>query len=744
MRRRQCPRRRHPRLLPRTSSPKRPELSIVVLPFANLTGDAEQDAFADELTDNLTTDLSRQPDSFVISRSTAAAYKGKPVDLKQLGRDLGVRYALEGSVRRTEDSITINAQLLSTMTGAHVWADRFEGDRGKLGELQGEAVARLANALRVQLVNAEAAHSMRERPTNPDAFDLALRGQAAANAGVTPDNLDKAIRLFDEALRLDPNLPQALTGGAEARLMNLYRFWIGDPDEVLRDADRAADHVLAAHPDNAMAHYVKALAADGRLETDATLTSADAAIAIDRNFARAYAVKSNILVVSGRAAEAVEPAEQALRLDPLDPQRDGTEWVLCYAQAHLAHWEQAIEACERSAAINPTFPRPYFELASSNAWIGRREEAAHAVSELERMRPGATVQDYVARQPRGNPTFVRGEDRIVEGLRRAGLPETPESRPKAAVADASKWCAGVKIAAIVPGWPPGSPDMMSQTIYSGFRQAELDLGPAVTYSFSHWDRDVMLAELEKAIEAKVDGVVVAGHPGDEAADDLIDKAFARGTIVTTTNMPLPQAQSKYGSMGMGSVGGPNHAAGFALASEVVKRARLKAGDSAMVWGNKGKPSEFAQRSVGMIDGFEQAGIRVFYLEIDPAYGRGGGDAAGDLAAAIRAHPDLKAVVTDSAGIAWGFGNIARAASLKPGQIFMAGLVLTPLTVQEIKDGYVSLILDEQPYLQGYLPILNICLARKYGFSGLDFNTLGAFVDKTNVNSVAPLVEKSIR
>ena len=159
----------------------------------------------------------------------------------------------------------------------------------------------------------------------------------------------------------------------------------------------------------------------------------------------------------------------------------------------------------------------------------------------------------------------------------------------------------------------------------------------------------MLAELEKAIEAKVDGVAVAGGnfmPGDAAADDLIDKAFAQGTIVTTTNMPLPQAQAKYGSMGMGSVGGPNHAAGFALASEVVKRARLKAGDSAMVWGNKGKPSEFAQRSVGMIDGFEQAGVRVFYLEIDPAYGRGGGDAAGDLAAAIRAHPDLKAVVTD--------------------------------------------------------------------------------------------------
>ncbi len=531
-------------------------------------------------------------------------------------------------MRRVGDAVTINAQLVSTDTGAYIWADRFEGERGKLGEFQAGAASRLANALRVQLVNVEALRSLRERPTNPDAADLVMRGTAAANAGMTLENLDKALGLFDEALRLDPNLPQALTGRAESRLMRLYNFGIGDWSGVLHDADQAADRVLASHADNAMAHYVKALMADGRLETDATLTNADAAIAIDRNLARAYTVKSHVLVASGRAPEAIGPAEQALRLDPSDPERDGTEWVLCYAQAHLAHWNEAIEACGKSASINPSFLRPYFELAASYAWIGRRDEAARAVSQLEMLRPGVTVQDYVAVQPRGNPTFVRGEERIAEGLRKAGLPETPENRPAAVPADASKWCAGVKIAAIVPGWPPGSGDLMSQTIYNGFRQAELDLGPTMTYSYSHWDRDVMLAELEKAVDAKVDGVVVAGHPGDAAADDLIDRAFAQGTIVTTTNMPLPEAETKHVSAGMGNVGGPNHAAGFALASEVVKRASLKAGDSVMVWGNMGKPSDFSQRSVGMIDGFEKAGVTVFYQEIDPAYGRGGGDPGG--------------------------------------------------------------------------------------------------------------------
>ena len=159
-----------------------PRLSIVVLPFANLGGDSEQDYFAGGLTDDLTTDLSDLPDSFVIGRSTAATYKGKPVDLKQLGRDLGVRYAVEGSVRRVGEAITINAQLVSTETGAHVWADRFEGERSKLGELQVEAVGRIANALGVQLVNAEALRALRERPANPNAVDLAMRGIAALNS----------------------------------------------------------------------------------------------------------------------------------------------------------------------------------------------------------------------------------------------------------------------------------------------------------------------------------------------------------------------------------------------------------------------------------------------------------------------------------------------------------------------------------------------------------------------------------
>ena len=177
-----------------------PRLSIVVLPFANLSGDPEQDYFADGITDDLTTDLSHLADSFVIAHNTALTYKGRAVDAKAIGRELGVRYALEGSVRRSDDAITINAQLVSTETGAHIWADRFEGERSKLGELQVEVVSSIANTLAVQLVRAEALRATRERPNNPDAVDLEMRGIAAYYKRYGVTNNSEALGYFERAL----------------------------------------------------------------------------------------------------------------------------------------------------------------------------------------------------------------------------------------------------------------------------------------------------------------------------------------------------------------------------------------------------------------------------------------------------------------------------------------------------------------------------------------------------------------
>src|SRR5271170_15650 len=189
--------------------------SIVVLPFENLSGDPEQEYFADGLTDDLTTDLSHIPGSFVIARNTAFTYKGKAVDATEIGRELGVRYVLEGSVRRAGETVEVNAQLISTETGAHVWADRFDGERSKLGELQVDFVARLANSLGVELVKAENLRAIRERPNNPNAVDLLIRGWAAWFKGFTAANVNEAIGDFERALQLDPEYTVAKISLAE-------------------------------------------------------------------------------------------------------------------------------------------------------------------------------------------------------------------------------------------------------------------------------------------------------------------------------------------------------------------------------------------------------------------------------------------------------------------------------------------------------------------------------------------------
>jgi adenylate cyclase len=212
-----------------------PKLSIVVLPFENLSGDKEQDYFADGITDDLTTDLSHLQDSFVISRGTAFTYKGKPIDAKQIGRDLGVRYLLEGSVRRLGEKVEVNAQLISTETGAHVWADRFEGERSNLGDLQVDVVSRLANSLGVELIKAEALRATRERPNNPDAVDLAMQGWAVLNRQFTKANADQANGYFERALQLDPQLFMALLGSA--RVYAKSRSRSGTPTKPPRTSD---------------------------------------------------------------------------------------------------------------------------------------------------------------------------------------------------------------------------------------------------------------------------------------------------------------------------------------------------------------------------------------------------------------------------------------------------------------------------------------------------------------------------
>jgi simple sugar transport system substrate-binding protein len=304
-----------------------------------------------------------------------------------------------------------------------------------------------------------------------------------------------------------------------------------------------------------------------------------------------------------------------------------------------------------------------------------------------------------------------------------------------------KWCADVKIAAF-PGGPQGG--AFANNVYNGYRQAELDLGAKVTYYFSNWDPNMMVSQLQQAIATKVDGIAFMGHPGDDATDALIEKAFSQGIVVTTANTALPKAQANFGSAGMGYVGAPNYSAGFALGAEAAKRVNLQAGDQVFVWGLKAHGGDRGQRTVGAVDAFEKAGATVIYQEIDDATNADPNAGTATFVGIIKANPGIKIVVTDHGGLTSNVGVYAQAASLKPGDVYFAGFDMSPNTVQAIQSGFQNLVIDQQPYLQGYLPILNICLTKKFGFSGLDINTAGAFVDSTNVEAVAPLAAREIR
>jgi len=255
---------------------------------------------------------------------------------------------------------------------------------------------------------------------------------------------------------------------------------------------------------------------------------------------------------------------------------------------------------------------------------------------------------------------------------------------------------------------------------------------------------MMITQLQQAIATKVDGIAFMGHPGDDATDALVDDAFSKGIVVTTANTALPKAQAKYGADGMGYVGAPNYSAGHALGTEAAKRAGIVAGDTVFVWGLKAHGGDRGQRTVGVIDGLEAAGAKVIYQEIDDATNADPNAGTATFVGLMKSNPGVKIVVTDHGALTANVGVYAKAASLEPGDVYFAGFDMSPNTAQAIKSGYQSLVIDQQPFLQGYLSLVNICLTKKFGFSGLDIDTAGAFVDPDNVDAISALAAEQIR
>jgi adenylate cyclase len=404
----------------------RPRLSIVVLPFTNLSEDREQQYFADGITDDVTTDLSRLADMFVISRNTAFTYRNKPVDTKQIGRELGVRYVLEGSVRRLENRVRVTAQLIDAETDSHVWAERFDRDAGDLFTLQNEITGRIGLALGSALVIAEAA-----RPTeHPDALDYILRGRAALSKPPTRDNYAEAIGLFERALALDPGSVEAQSLLAIALLRRKLDQMNDSAASAAADIARAEGLVrqaLAVSPSSPRAHFAKGDLLCAQSQFAEAVPEYETVLASNRNSVEALAIIGRCKIYIGMIDEAIPLVEQALRLSPRD--RWTGVWCMWGGQAHLlqSRTDEAILWLEKARSANPALPIVHLYLASAYALKGESERAVAELAEARRL-GGDDRYSSIARTKAvgyfGVPK-VRAlyETTVFAGLRKAGMPE---------------------------------------------------------------------------------------------------------------------------------------------------------------------------------------------------------------------------------------------------------------------------------------------------------------------------------
>jgi adenylate cyclase len=400
-----------------------PRLSIVVLPFVNLNSDPDQQYFADGITEDLTTDLSRLANMLVISRNTAFTYKNKPTDAKQVGRDLGVRYVLEGSVQRDGRQIRINAQLINAETDTHLWAERFDSNTGDLFALQNEIATRISFSLRVQLVRAEAA-----RPTEqPDALDYVLRGRAlAVEKRPSREVYAERIEMFERALMIDPRSVAAQSWLAVTLASRMLDQLSESPTSDIARAEKLIEQALATSPRIPAAHFAKGqlLRAQGRCEE--AIPEYEAAIAFNPSVGTIAAL-GECKFYTGSIEDMTSLQERAIRLSPRDPFIGN--WYLRIGIGHLlqSRTEDAIPWFEKARSANPGRAPPHAYLASAYALNGEAERAAAELAGARRMSSDdrySSIARLKAAQFWGVPKIrVLFENTYFAGLRKAGMPE---------------------------------------------------------------------------------------------------------------------------------------------------------------------------------------------------------------------------------------------------------------------------------------------------------------------------------
>jgi simple sugar transport system substrate-binding protein len=321
----------------------------------------------------------------------------------------------------------------------------------------------------------------------------------------------------------------------------------------------------------------------------------------------------------------------------------------------------------------------------------------------------------------------------------AATTAAPAATQGAAFASTKNWCAGTKIV-FFPGGTPGGG--FEEVVYNGALQAAADTGADVQYVWSDWDPAKMITQFTQAVATKPDGIAIMGHPGDTAFDPLIDDAESQGIIVTSMNTQLPLAQAKYSDKGFGYAGAILYNAGYALGQEAVKESGLKAGDTAFLWGLLAQAGR-GERTQGVKDALEKAGLKVIYQEIDDATNANASAGVPIFTGIMSAHPEIKMVITDHGDLTGTMQTFLEAAGKKPGDIFTAGFDASGNAIEAIQGGWLQLVIDQQQYLQGYFGVLQICLTHVYGFAGLQEDTGAGFVNKNNVDALATLVKRGI-
>ncbi len=394
--------------------------SIAVLPFQNMSGDPEQEYFADGMVEEITTAIARCPWLFVIARNSSFRYKGKPIDVNQTARELGVRYVLEGSVRKAGNRVRIAGQLIDSTTGAHVWVDRFEGTLDDIFELQDRVASGVVGAIEPRLRRAEAERAVRKPTASLDAYDLYWRAQAQAYKR-TCESLAESIRLASLALELDPAYGPAMSRIALSRGMQRQRNWIPPSGLEAEEGIAMARQAIAAAGDDPWVLDFAGLAlAQLAGDNDAALSALDRAIVLNPNFALAFGHRAVVLSYLNRPDEAIRSAHQAIRLSPLDPAIFSFYQALARAELAAGRYEAGLSWAEAALRENGGMPALRLKL-SLCGYLGRHEEARACLSRVGEFHCEPTIAGIMRAVPKGVVPELAA--RVAEGLRKAGLPE---------------------------------------------------------------------------------------------------------------------------------------------------------------------------------------------------------------------------------------------------------------------------------------------------------------------------------